>query len=238
MNEADPTEIIQLDYFSDILCVWSYIAQVRVDELREKLGNKISISYHYINIFGCTENRIKNGWKDRGGYAGFGQHVIEACKPYPHIVVHPDIWKTNQPVSSASCHLFLKALQNLEATGELADQSTKNAGVHTTFEKFCWLLRCTFFRDNRNIGLFSTLYELAESMQFPIGKIEQQIANGNAFAALCADSELQDSKKIEGSPTFLLNQGRQKLFGNVGYRIIEANIEELLQRPKDMASWC
>ena len=31
----------------------------------------------------------------------------------------------------------------------------------------------------------------------------------------------------------------QKLFGNVGYRIIEANIEALLATPRpDQASWC
>jgi hypothetical protein len=37
----------------------------------------------------------------------------------------------------------------------------------------------------------------------------------------------------------ILNQGRQKLFGNVGYRIIEANIQELLREANpDQASWC
>ena len=45
--------------------------------------------------------------------------------------------------------------------------------------------------------------------------------------------------RIEGSPSFVLNGGRQKLYGDVGFRIIEANIEELLQVPGgDQASWC
>jgi hypothetical protein len=36
-----------------------------------------------------------------------------------------------------------------------------------------------------------------------------------------------------------LNDGRQKLYGNVGFRIIEANIQELLRAPVgDQASWC
>ena len=44
---------------------------------------------------------------------------------------------------------------------------------------------------------------------------------------------------IEGSPSFVLNEGRQKLYGNVGFRIIEANIQELLQAPGgNQASWC
>ena len=45
--------------------------------------------------------------------------------------------------------------------------------------------------------------------------------------------------KIEGSPTFVLNEGRQKLYGNVGFRIVEANIAEMLRQPDpDQASWC
>jgi hypothetical protein len=36
-----------------------------------------------------------------------------------------------------------------------------------------------------------------------------------------------------------MNEGRQRLFGDVGYRLIEANVEELLRgRTPDEASWC
>ena len=45
--------------------------------------------------------------------------------------------------------------------------------------------------------------------------------------------------RIEGSPTIVLNEGRQKLYGNVGFRVIEANIAELLRDPRPgEASWC
>ena len=45
---------------------------------------------------------------------------------------------------------------------------------------------------------------------------------------------------VQGSPTFVFNEGRQMLYGNVGYRIIEANLRELLSRPsaEGMPSWC
>jgi hypothetical protein len=44
---------------------------------------------------------------------------------------------------------------------------------------------------------------------------------------------------IEGSPSFVLNEGRQKLYGNIGFRLIEAKIQELLRSPRaDEASWC
>ena len=56
------------------------------------------------------------------------------------------------------------------------------------------------------------------------------------FTAINQDA---DKMRIEGSPSFVLNEGRQKLYGDVGFRIIEANIQELLWAPSgDQASWC
>jgi hypothetical protein len=34
------------------------------------------------------------------------------------------------------------------------------------------------------------------------------------------------------------NEGRQRLNGNVGYRVLEANIRELLNHPAGEQSWC
>jgi hypothetical protein len=51
--------------------------------------------------------------------------------------------------------------------------------------------------------------------------------------------ELCITKWVQGSPTYILNNGRQKLFGNVGYGVIEANIMELIRSPvAGAASWC
>ena len=43
---------------------------------------------------------------------------------------------------------------------------------------------------------------------------------------------------MRASPTMLLNEGRQQLTGNVGYRVIEANVRELLESPDAKLSWC
>ncbi|MBT8469716.1 MAG: disulfide bond formation protein DsbA, partial [Deltaproteobacteria bacterium] len=72
----------------------------------------------------------------------------------------------------------------------------------------------------------------------PIPAIEAKLSSGEAMAELCRDIELRDEHKIEGSPTYYLNQGRQKLYGNVGYRVVSANLRELLEQPGHQASWC
>jgi protein-disulfide isomerase len=56
----------------------------------------------------------------------------------------------------------------------------------------------------------------------------QRIETGEAIARLSADYDLAQGMGVQGSPTYILNEGRQKLFGDVGYRILAANVTELL----------
>ncbi len=100
-------------------------------------------------------------------------------------------------------------------------------------------MRLAFFRDGRDIARSEVQYEIAEGFGLSPAAIQEEIASGRAFAAFSADVDARDRMRIEGSPTFVLNEGRQKLYGNVGYRVIEANLHELLQAPRrDRASWC
>lgn len=81
--------------------------------------------------------------------------------------------------------------------------------------------------------------ELAEPLGVDIHAIEERIHDGTAFASLAANYQDAYKLRIEGSPSFVLNEGRQKLYGNVEFRIIDANIQELLRVPGgDQASWC
>ncbi len=43
---------------------------------------------------------------------------------------------------------------------------------------------------------------------------------------------------LKGSPSYVLDNGRQTLYGNVGYRVLLANIEALINKPEHDASWC
>jgi hypothetical protein len=71
------------------------------------------------------------------------------------------------------------------------------------------------------------------------GAIEKYIHSGAAFATLAADYQEAEKLRIEGSPSLVLNQGRRKLYGNVGFWLIEANVQGLMHTPaSDDASWC
>ena len=149
---------------------------------------------------------------------------------FPEVSIHPDLWLTVRPASSSSPHLFLKAVETAEANGA----APAGAG-----EGLAWAFRRAFFEDARDIANRSVQLDLAASANLDLGAIEAAIADGQAHAALASDYQDADAARIQGSPTFVLNDGRQKLYGNVGYRIIEANVLELLRTPRtDQASWC
>lgn len=228
--------VVKVSYFSDALCIWAYIAQARIDAVKEKFGDSVRLEHRFCSVFGNTALKIPSTWRDKGEYAGFNAHLRSVALQFPHIEVHPDIWLTTRPPSSTSAHLFMTAVQQwqLERDGEGENQSTA-----PIFDEVLWAFRCAFFRDCRDIACWDVQCELAEAAGVDIAAIEKRIHDGTAFARLSSDYQDADKMRIEGSPSFVLNEGRQKLYGNVGFRIIEANIQELLRAPgADQASWC
>ena len=232
------TPRIRIDYFTDVLCVWAYLAQIRLDELIKNFGQQIEVSYHFIPIFGCTANRIGEGWKDRGGFEAFSKHTHEVCNAYPYVHLHADVWRQNAPRTSSSCHFFLKSVQLLEDKGLISAERQEQYAGRTLFEEAVWRTRVVFFQDAKDVAQLEVQLEIARSLSLPEEIIVQQMHNGEAMAELCRDVELRDEFKVEGSPTYILNEGRQKLYGNVGYRIIEANLQEILNKPESETSWC
>ena len=226
---------VEITYFSDVLCVWAYIAQARVDAVKEKFGDRVSIEHRFCSVFGDTTRKIPTTWKDKGGYAGFNVHLRQVAERFPHIKVHSDIWLTTRPSTSASAHLFMKAVQQREhESGGARSQSAASI-----FEQVVWAFRCAFFRDCQDISRWDIQCEIAKSVGADIDAIEERIHNGTAFARLATDTQDADKMRIEGSPSFVLNEGRQKLYGNIGFHLLDANIQEILRAPRsDEASWC
>lgn len=235
MNESSR---IRIHYFTDVLCVWAYLAQIRLDELIKNYSSKIDVTYNFMSVFGHTENRIAKGWKEKGGFDAFSKHMHKVIEEFPHVELHQDIWTKNIPKTSTTSHLFIKAVQCLVENGSISNERREDCGHKTLLEEFIWEVRLAFFRDLRDIGQMSELFDIAKSMGLPADKIQAVLDDGSALAELSRDIELKDEFNIDGSPTYILNKGRQKLYGNVGYRIIEANLLEILKKPAMEASWC
>lgn len=224
-------EPIRIFYFSDVLCIWAYIAQIRLDELKTTFQEQIEIENHFVPVFGNAREKLENRWRDRGGLKGYSDRVREIAQKFPHINLHPEIWTKVTPPSSTSCHLFLHAIQLLETNGLLE-------GDRQIFEKVTRAFREAFFTELANVSDRKVQFEIAEELKLPIADIQAKIDSGEAYAQLSKDFELVKEHMVTVSPTLIFNEGRQRLNGNVGYRVIEANIRELLHNPPGEQSWC
>ena len=218
------TENLALTYYSDVLCVWAHISQARVDEVAERFSDDVSIDYRFCSVFGDTAHKVGTGWAARGGYGAFGNHLREAVSEFDHINLHPDIWQRNRPTSSTPAHIVIKAVQR-------ADERQCKAVLHE--------LRLAFFERCLDVSRWSVLKTTLEDVGVSVIDVQDAIDSGMAHADLEADHRDQQILMVQGSPTFILNEGRQKLYGNVGYGGIEAIRKVLLRSPAaGAASWC
>lgn len=218
------SEPIIIDYYTDILCVWAWIAQRRIDELHREFEEQIELRFHYVDIFGDVPKKMQDQWQSRGGYDGFAEHVRHSAATFDDAVIHPQLWHEVRPATSANAHLALKAVA-------LACGATQSIGMALT-------LRSAFFADAVDIGKLSILRDIFADNGLDDARIFELINNGEAMAALMGDYRKAQQQSIKGSPSYVLDEGRQTLYGNVGYRVLQANVEELLKHPADDASWC
>lgn len=222
---------LRIAYYSDLLCVWAYVAQPRLEALKAEHGADVVLEHRFVPVFGDALGKLGAAWKDRNGFAGYAHHVAQTVARFPPATLHPDAWTKVRPTSSLSPHLFLRAIEHWE-------RGTGNAPT-PRFEQAIWTLRRGFFVDAADISRRDVQRELVAPLDIDLDAVDQLIADGSAHARLAADHVDAEKHRIEGSPTFVLNEGRQKLYGNVGFRIIAANIRELLRTPSDgEASWC
>jgi predicted DsbA family dithiol-disulfide isomerase len=220
-----------VQHYSDVLCVWAYAAHIRLDEMAKRFGDQVRTSVHFVPVFSDARGKIAAGWAKRGGFEAYGDHVAEVGAQFDHIKIHPDVWRKTRPQSSNAVHLFLKAV-------ELAQDATKPLRESDAF-RATWAMRQAFFEDARDVGDAEVQRHLANGLGLDLVAIGAQMQSGAAMAALDADTKFCETNKISGSPTIRMNGGRQILYGNVGFHLIEANLKELLRAPNpDEASWC
>ena len=88
---------VRITHFSDMLCVWAYIGQVRIAELQSNFLSEVIFEFRYFNVFGDVQTKLDAQWRDRGGSAGYAQHVHEVADQFDHVNLCSD------EIGRASC---------------------------------------------------------------------------------------------------------------------------------------
>ncbi len=214
--------MLRIDYWSDVLCIWAWVTQARLDELQEKLGDQVFVKHHFIDVFGDSVGKFDTQWADKGGMHGYRAHLDDVVAPYD-LTLNEATWRDVVPCSSLNAHLVLKAVQNTAGENE----------IRTALDA----MRKSFFVKASNVSDFDSLLSIVEDVDVDIKEIRANISSGAAAASLMADYKESDALHLRGSPSFVLDGGRQTLFGNVSFSVLNANVEGLLESSAG-ASWC
>ena len=218
---------LTITHYSDALCVWAYIGQVRVTELEADFRDEVSFEFRYFNVFGDVRTKLETQWASRGGLSAYADHVHEVAGGFEHVSLHPDVWRKNVPASSLPAHLVLSAARCMDAESQGTVARTLDTAI-----------REAFFTAATDIGQRDELLAIAEQQGLSVAELERFIGNGQAHALVASDLKNAADSAIRSSPTMTFNEGRQTLSGNVGYRVLEANVRELLRHPTAQQSWC
>lgn len=219
---------LQILHFSDILCVWAYVGQSNLEKLENDFGLSVDVETRFCSVFPNSHGKIEKMWLDRGGFDGYADHVREVVDGFPNVELHVDAWTKTRPKSSASPHIFVKALELVQG------ETRKNTERHNLTSRAVHQLRTAFFTEGKDVSNWSTQKEICARLNVEFEDVRAKIETGEAIASLAADYELAQSMTVRGSPTYILNDGRQVLFGNVSYAILKANVSELLTEQTEL----
>lgn len=220
--------VLKIVHFSDILCVWAYIGQSNLQKLTDEFGPGIKVETRFCSVFPNAQGKIEKMWSDRGGFDGYADHVRQVVEGFPTTELHVDVWTRTRPKSSASPHLFVKALELVKSDDDEGPPE-RSIALEATRE-----LRSAFFVKGEDVSDWVIQKQISRRLSVDFDEIRSKIETGEAIARLAGDYELAQSMNVRGSPTYILNDGRQILFGNVSYAILKANVSELLSEQQDL----
>jgi len=230
MRHHENNMAIRITHFSDVLCLWAYISQVRVAELQSNFADDVAFDYRYFSVFGNVGSKMATQWADKGGLPGYAAHVQEVAAKFEHVRINGNLWTRGTPASAMPAHLVLCAARIVCGN----DESVGNESVLALDNE----IRRSFFEDATDISRTVALLEICAEQGMNTAAIEGALQSGAAHAALSSDMQQALEFGIRASPTLRFNEGRQILTGNVGYRVMEANVRELIRNPLDQHSWC
>ena len=175
---------VRLDVFSDYLCPWCYNAAVRLREVEQAYGERVSVHWRTFPLIPGQQPDRRVTEKTREG-----RQRVGAEEPRARFVA-PDI---DAPLPSSSVPA-LTAAKCAERQGASA------------FARFHERLFTAHFRDNLDIGRLDVLRHLASETALDLGRFDADYA-GDAYEAVLHDcAEGAAWFGVSGLPTVVLNE--------------------------------
>lgn len=209
---------LKFSYWSDPLCVWALVAQVKLDRVLAELGEHVRVDYRIVPVFGSVAWRFSLGPWAKEGVEGRVSATRKVAEQAGRTDVNGECWRHSMPASSWAPAMAIKAVFALEGgLGEVSGPTYQIA------------LRERFFVGGANVARRSVQLEVAEELALPRAPIEAWLDDGRALASVCEDHAEKERLRIQGSPTYVFDGGRAMLYGNFDYGILRSTVEELVR---------
>lgn len=219
---------IETDFYTDPLCIWALLAEPKIDAVQAEFGDRLRVHYQVVPVFGSIDERLSTGSWAKNGIEGRVRATARIASTGGLTGVSGEGWR-HKPASSWGPAAVAAAVRQLEDSGDVPDQSTR-AVLRG--------LRHRFFYDDDDITLRSVQAEVLEAADLPADRVLARVDNGPAFARLAEAVARREAQRIDGSPTWIFDGGRARLFGNVDLRVLRATIQALLDGEEPGSSAC
>ena len=209
---------LKFSYWSDPLCIWAFVAERKLDRVLLELGEHVRVDYRIVPVFGSVPWRFARGPWAKDGVEARVLATRKIAEQGGRTDVSGECWRRAMPSSSWAPAAAIKAVFALE--------DGRGEEVGPSYQR---VLRERFFVGEVNIALRSVQLEVAEELDLPRGALERCLDDGSALAAVCEDHAEKERLRLQGSPTYVFDDGRAMLYGNFDYGILRSTVEELVR---------
>jgi predicted DsbA family dithiol-disulfide isomerase len=220
---------LSFEYWSDPLCIWAFVAQPKLDALLRDHGGELAVDHRLVPVFGSIPWRFREGSWAKAGPEGRREATARIAREFGHTTVTGAAWTDHAPASSWAPGVAIKAVFAMEHAGA----APEGAGA-----RYLTALRAAFFVDNRNTALRHEQLAVAEALELDRAPLEQRLDDGTALAALWEDDRERETKRIQGSPTYVFDGGRARLYGNFDEQVLRATVRTMLDGLQAGGSAC
>ncbi len=208
---------LTIDFYSDILCIWGWVGQHHNRQLLKRWDHtQVEWRFRYLELYGDVKARVEKNFRGEEAWDKYASAAERLVSKFEGLSVHPDIWRKTRPTTSMMAHQTIKAVE--QTHGELAAIEYSNR------------VREAFFAEARDVSQASVLTELLKEQSIAHHDLTTHLQDGSALAKTIAEFRQAENDKIPGSPSWVMDNNRYRLFGNVKPEIIIATVDSLITR--------
>jgi predicted DsbA family dithiol-disulfide isomerase len=214
---------LSIKYFTDPLCCWSWTFEPVFQQLKDEMGEALSIQYYMCGLLSSWEN-YNDTLNAVSKPIQMGPIWLQA-KQMSGTYINDRIWFTDPPASSYPACTAVKcaAMQSRQAE-----------------ELYLLKLREAVMVYGKNIARRNVLIEIATALsdEFPglldISLFVQELTSDNVINAFRKDMQEADYRGITRLPTLLIStpgkKGHLMLVGNRPYSALRASVQAVLDK--------